>query len=524
MITENSLTRRRNLRLAVFAALLLIAQAFNAQIANIDINNDGIRTLRAADAFIAGDVSQGFAIEEWPFYSMFLAVLHRISGVNTVAIAHGFSLVCFGLIGFCFLRIVARYDSRLIVQLLAIAVVGSLPAFNGWRDAIFREHGFWMFLLVGFWWYLQYIDSQRLRYVFFWTLATAGASLFRIEAMALFFVPLVLYLPFERGCYLKKLLVAYSLPGCAMLIGVLALVVNPHLAEQFKLKIYMIDYLGSFPQRYAEFIRVANSISWEVVPWNTRNYLPELLASGLVVVAILTMIKSLSVVHFLAALPWLGSKSFRLLKREDFKLWCCYLLVIFAYLILFTFMRRFLASRYTAGLSLMAALMLPLAWAYLWENGIRKLRINATISRIVISCIFLFATVHVFTMPHRYAKEYVYYAAQWLKANTTGPLYTNSKHIAYFGRDDYDWNLRYSHEQLENLDKLDLSRVEWIALQVDGEYEMQLGREKIAEQNIPVEIVKEFIDDRYDEMRVTIYHRIQAQQAAPGSGSPEPEQ
>ena len=144
------------------AALLAIALCLNAEIANYGVNNDGIRSLRAADAFLVGDVSAAFKIERWPFYSAAIAAVAKVSGLELPSVVKIFPFAALAGIAYLFVRIVTMFNADLRVQYLAVAFISTLPALNTWRDGwrilmtmvrLFKDHkplaffGIWALLL-----------------------------------------------------------------------------------------------------------------------------------------------------------------------------------------------------------------------------------------------------------------------------------------------------------------------------------------------------------------------------------------
>ncbi|MCG3168248.1 MAG: hypothetical protein POELPBGB_04052 [Bacteroidia bacterium] len=109
-----------------------------------------------------------------------------------------------------------------------------MPAYNGYRNELLREYGFWFFCLLAFWLAMRWEDAApRWREAIACQLALGVAALFRLEAVA-FYPALMLWQAFAAppGQRLRRALMLGSLPlAGAVLAGMLVgsgLVVLPN--------------------------------------------------------------------------------------------------------------------------------------------------------------------------------------------------------------------------------------------------------------------------------------------------------
>jgi len=182
------------------------------------VNKDGIYYLHAARMIAEqglGAARQEFSLQ---FLSILVAGLHTLSGLPLETAAALINALFTA--GSCAL-LVAMTRRRLPEAAWAACLVAlAMPAFNGLRGEILREHGFWFFSLLGFWLAMRWEDERR------WPLALAAqcalvlAALFRLEAVA-FFAALVLWQAFSarRGERLGNLLLVGGLPLAAALLA-----------------------------------------------------------------------------------------------------------------------------------------------------------------------------------------------------------------------------------------------------------------------------------------------------------------
>lgn len=215
-------------RAAFIGSLLLSLIALGGSL----INRDGIFYVDAARAML----EQGFALQrhgiDWQFLSMLMAGLSALTGLAPETSGH--LLNAFFLAGACSL-LVAIVRHRLPEAAWAACLVAlAMPAYNGYRNELLREYGFWFFCLLAFWLAMRWEEAApRWREAIACQLALGIAALFRLEAVA-FYPALMLWQAFAAppGQRLRRALMLGSLPlAGAVLAGVLVgsgLVVLPN--------------------------------------------------------------------------------------------------------------------------------------------------------------------------------------------------------------------------------------------------------------------------------------------------------
>lgn len=200
---SGSLQRWLNNRVAVYCSVALISALLSLyRIAGRDlINGDGILYVHVAKAFLNEGAAAAFEVYHWPFYGILIGLLHKVTGLGFEHSASALNIFFMVLACVVFVRIyeeIAGRDARIWV---AAVLILSLPVLNDYRELVIRGFGFWAFMLVALYCFIQYSRSPDLPGALKWQLAMVAAILFRLESIAfLVFAPFcLLFLAEERG-------------------------------------------------------------------------------------------------------------------------------------------------------------------------------------------------------------------------------------------------------------------------------------------------------------------------------------
>lgn len=171
-------------RTAFFGSLLL---SFIAVQANPVLNRDGMLYMETARGFLErGMAGSDF---DWLFLPLLIAVFGQVTHLDLEWVAHGLNAVF--LAGACALMVdLTRRRMREAAWAACLAVL-AMPAFNGYRDYLLRENGYWFFSALAFWLAMHWeARSFRWREALACQFALVFATLFRLEA-GVFFPALV---------------------------------------------------------------------------------------------------------------------------------------------------------------------------------------------------------------------------------------------------------------------------------------------------------------------------------------------
>lgn len=167
-------------RLAFAGSLLL---SLIAVLGEVTIGKDGAFYVDLAVTFLDSGVRATFERFDWPWFSIFLAVLHQASDIGIESLAY---LTCaLFMAGTCALLVDLVISRVPQAGFLACLVVLSMPAFNAFRGDVLREYGFWFFSVSALWvvmrWHLRpsWVGGALVQ------LSIGLAALFRLEAVLL---------------------------------------------------------------------------------------------------------------------------------------------------------------------------------------------------------------------------------------------------------------------------------------------------------------------------------------------------
>jgi len=198
------------LRMAFVGSLLLSWLALQGSL----INRDGIFYVDAARALLEPAAGISGTSFDWQFLSLLMAGLSVLTGLAPETAGHLLNALL--LAGTCCL-LVAIVRRRLPqAAWAACLVVLAMPAYNGYRNELLREYGFWFFCTLSFWLAMRWQEAPRWREAIACQLALGIAVLFRLEAVA-FFAALMLWQAFAApaGQRVRRVLMM----GCVPLAG-----------------------------------------------------------------------------------------------------------------------------------------------------------------------------------------------------------------------------------------------------------------------------------------------------------------
>ena len=198
-------------RMVFIVSLLLSALAvWNSPV----LNRDGMFYVEWAQAIadhgLAGVIQYG----DWHFLSFFpvlIAFLGKATGLGLEATAQFLDALL--LAGTCSLLVAITRRRLPEAAWVACLVVLAMPAYNEYRNQVLREYGFWFFCMLGFWLAMRWSETNNWWDAVFCQAALAVATLFRLEAVAIY-PALMLWQAFgaPAGYRIRRVLVIGSLP------------------------------------------------------------------------------------------------------------------------------------------------------------------------------------------------------------------------------------------------------------------------------------------------------------------------
>ncbi|HDZ07929.1 hypothetical protein [Pseudohongiella sp.] len=419
--------------LTVIISLLL---SWLAVILNDQPNPDAYEYVRAAEIALQSGITDAYAHYQWAHYSLLLAGIHSLTGLDMFTAAHLVGAALFAIISVAFVSLVAAATPSHRVVWLSVFIILAFPLLNEFRSLIIRDTGFLAFSLLAMLQLLRYWLTLRLRHSIYFVLACLTATLFRPEAIAFWaLTPLALYFnPTQSPAARHK---AFALTtGISALVAIIVVVL---VASQGRIELTQL--LRSFAGIYQPFANniaqllgdntyeLSRSVFGDYAAQFVDHYTHYFLLAGLLGLLLVFIIDGLG----LAVTPLLIYGARKRLHRLPpgasvvFVAWLLTALVILTGFILLT---RFTTGRYTLLFCLIALLWLPFIVDRAWSLAAA----NQQLKRFawIVGFLALFSAVdsHI---SFGASKAHLDEATAWLLQNTRAdaPLVTNEIRVAY---------------------------------------------------------------------------------------------
>jgi 4-amino-4-deoxy-L-arabinose transferase-like glycosyltransferase len=345
-------------RVAFLGSLLL---SLVAVLGEVTIGKDGAFYVDLAVTFIEFGVRATFDRFDWPWFSIFLAFLHSISGISIELLAY---LVCaLFMAGTCTLivdMIIKRFPQ---VGYWACLVVLSMPAFNAFRGDVLREYGFWFFSILALWLVVRWYQGTSWTGAVLVQLSIGLAALFRLEAVLLIPAFAIWQITSVRSWSgVKSSVQLNALPAVVFLAVVGWVVLGAGLSAE-----RLDDYAELLsPSGVARnFKESTEDFSREVLHRFAEDDAGHILFLGLFGSAVLMFLKLLG--PFAVPLLFKDGRAAVGQYVQQFKPFAWVFLFYFAVIMLFYAQQLFMNSRYISFLNLLAVPAVTLA--FFWFVG-----------------------------------------------------------------------------------------------------------------------------------------------------------
>lgn len=160
------------------------------------LNSDGMVYIEAAKQFSQGAWKAGFALYNWPLYSLLIAAIHHATGLKLLASAHAITITTFALTSAGLLVLVRELGgNRRVMLAAALMLFAATPLVNNYLPMVLRDHGFLAAHVWSIVFLLRFSATHRWSAALAWGIIAAIATLFRIEGIVyLALLPLALLL------------------------------------------------------------------------------------------------------------------------------------------------------------------------------------------------------------------------------------------------------------------------------------------------------------------------------------------
>ncbi len=456
--------------LAVCTVIASVAFSVWCIYADPIINNDGIRYVRAASAFAAGDFSTGAAIYKWPFYSLIIAGISKTGGLDVGVAAYVLNAVLIALLLLAFLAVVYTLGADRTVLIAAAIVILMFPELNKYRSFVIRDIGYLAFYLWSLVFLFRYWKASRNQELWKWFACIAVACMFRVEGVVfLVLIPVLVWMRVQVGAVRRfGQYLVLALAGGALFIGLsIWLFVSESGASQADILSQPWHTVRTaWAQMGDKLWLKLTAIEEEVLTGVSADYSAIVLVAALVILIVVEIVRRLSIVY---ALIVGHAVSARLTFPEpDAKeLWYRLIALNLGILLAFATVQSFLVGRYTMGTLLTLLLAAPFSLAHLykrWRSGQARRKWLPVATGTLLLLLGL-ESLDVYT-----DKRFLRDAGLWLRQNTapSATLFADNQALIYYSgktafRDGarYDWA-----ETMSTMYREDWRRYDYLAVRI----------------------------------------------------------
>lgn len=235
--------------------LIILVASLSIYIQDGYINRDGLLYLKQAYLFAEGSWKAGLALYPWPFFSILIAVFHKLTNLHLQVIAHGVDLALFGISTLFYLKTLKLIynKEKKIIFYGGIVLLSFIPIMDDYIGMVLRDHGLWAGCMMGTYFYFKNIKENSMIYSIAWQFGFLFGGLFRPEGL-IFLILLPLWnFTQNKSLKFKRLIHDYSLNIMILILGLLviflsnfdliSLINSSRLTEFFKLPIQFFSQL-----------------------------------------------------------------------------------------------------------------------------------------------------------------------------------------------------------------------------------------------------------------------------------------
>lgn len=214
------------------------------------INPDGICYLMSAQMMDSTSIKDAMAFcpqAKWPFYSILIYAFQQISHLPYLVSAQILNAILTLTTVIAFMKIVETLGANRRIIWIAALIILFDHMFNGLRDNIIRDHGFWAFYLLSVYFLQLWFKKPTWTTAILWNASLIIATLFRIEgAIFLLIMPFVAFFQFQQTFFSR-------MKNFFMLISILVLIVTLFCIKQLWFSDDGAHQLGRVNEIFAQF-------------------------------------------------------------------------------------------------------------------------------------------------------------------------------------------------------------------------------------------------------------------------------
>ena len=436
----NFLRRLTSQQLIILFTLLSLAVAWRVHyIQHGWVNNDFIIYHEAARLFTLGEWGQGFAVFGWPLFSLLIAGMHKLTGLDLHTSAQTITVIFFGITSYSFLRIISLAGGDKPTLACGILILFSNTYLTGdVLPMLLRDTGAWAFFLSSLMFFIQFYRNLKIKDALLWQVAAIVATLFRIEYIS-FLILLPLILLTHPNSDLKKRIMlvvkAQSLSILLLLIASISLVTIPSLTIKDFGRFQEI--WGLFTSKYDVISKIFLERSSQMAEVVLKGHWDGLAKLGLIAAFI-----SMCIIKCINTLGWVNMgllvwqrKAIANVKHDAKQILIFAAIMSILNMTLILMNTFLLVHRYTAPL----ALILMVFTAFALASLIKQLQTYKSPQKrikwgFVFIVLFMSLSLLKISLPKRDGYNYQQDAVTWIKAHNTlnKPVFYEESRMRYY--------------------------------------------------------------------------------------------
>ena len=286
--------------------VIVLVAIWSIYIQDGQINRDGLLYIKQAFLIAEGNWKEGLALYPWPFFSVLVAVFHKLTNLDLQVLAHGVDLALFSIAALFYLKTLQLIynKEKQIIFYGGIILLSFIPIMDDYVGMILRDHGLWAGCMMGTYFYFKYLFQKNYFNNFLWQLSFVFAGLFRPEAFIFLILTPVFNLIINRSFdfdinNIQKIIKEYSV----LLIYIIASVTNKLFSNPTNLNGEQQSRLNEFIPRLISFFEQISS----PLPLSTSDFYLNVLLVNYPVTITFGLLLTILIVKWLKGLGILVS-------------------------------------------------------------------------------------------------------------------------------------------------------------------------------------------------------------------------
>lgn len=147
-----------------------------------------------ARGFLQGGLEETAKLYNWPFFSILIAYLHKLTTLTIETSAYLLCSLLFLLLNDTLVRISSKILPNKQQLLIAVLLILCFQPINEYRDFIIRDIGYWACSALTLYYFMLFIEAPTIKIATIWQLVAVLAVLFRVEGIVILLgLPLFLF-------------------------------------------------------------------------------------------------------------------------------------------------------------------------------------------------------------------------------------------------------------------------------------------------------------------------------------------